>query len=143
MSPTHLTHSKYQFAAATLADGFDAGYVNLMLFGGVDYLAANGGLPFGSSLDSWIESSPGFNLDKVNAPVRLEYYGWGGFLGGWQTFSGLSLLKKPVDFIWLPYGTHLLVKPWERLVSQQGNVDWFDFWLNGSNRSRPVEKGGV
>ena len=42
-----LTHSKYQFAAATLADGFDAGYVNLMLFGGVDYIAANGGLPFG------------------------------------------------------------------------------------------------
>ena len=135
-----LTHSKYQFAAATLADGFDAGYVNLMLFGGVDYVAANGGLPFGSSLDSWMKSSPGFNLDKVTAPVRLEYYGWGGFLGGWQTFSGLSLLKKPVDFIWLPYGTHLLVKPWERLVSQQGNVDWFDFWLNRVIDLSPLKK---
>jgi len=135
-----LTHSKYQFAAATLADGFDAGYVNLMLFGGVDYLAANGGLPFGSSLDSWTKSSPGFNLDKVTAPVRLEYYGWGGFLGGWQTFSGLTLLKKPVDFIWLPYGTHLLVKPWERLVSQQGNVDWFDFWLNGEIDPDPSKR---
>jgi dipeptidyl aminopeptidase/acylaminoacyl peptidase len=135
-----LTHSKYHFAAATLADGFDAGYVNLMLFGGVDYIAANGGLPFGSGLDSWIKSSPGFNLDKVTAPVRLEYYGWGGFLGGWQTFSGLTLLKKPVDFIWLPYGTHLLVKPWERLVSQQGNVDWFDFWLNGEIDRDPSKR---
>ena len=135
-----LTHSKYQFTAATLADGFDAGYVNLMLFGGVDYIAANGGLPFGSSLTSWIESSPGFNLDKVNAAVRLEYYGWSGFLGGWQNFSGLSLLKKPVDFVWLPYGLHLLVKPWERLVSQQGNVDWFDFWLKGVVDPDPSKK---
>jgi hypothetical protein len=135
-----LTHSKYQFTAATLADGFDAGYVNLMLFGGVDYIAANGGLPFGPSLASWIQSSPGFNLDKVNGPVRLEYYGWSGFLGGWQTFSGLTLLNKPVDFVWLPYGLHLLVKPWERLVSQQGNVDWFDFWLKGVVDPDPSKK---
>lgn len=127
-----LTHSKYRFAAATFADGFDAGYVNFLLLGGSDYAAVNGGLPFGSSLASWIQNSPGFNLDKIGTPVRLEYYGWAEFLSGWQTFSGLSILKKPVDFVWLPYGMHLLVKPWERLVSQQGNVDWFDFWLNGS-----------
>jgi dipeptidyl aminopeptidase/acylaminoacyl peptidase len=135
-----LTHSKYPFAAATLADGFDAGYVNFTLWGGLDYVAANGGLPFGASLSSWIEHSPGFNLDKVNAAVRLEYYGWGGFLVGWQSFSGLSVLKKPVDFIWLPYGMHLLVKPWERLVSQQGNVDWFDFWLKGVDDPDPSKK---
>src|SRR5208337_870428 len=33
-----LTHSKYQFTAATLADGFDAGYVNFMFWGGSDYV---------------------------------------------------------------------------------------------------------
>lgn len=135
-----LTHSRYQFAAATFADGFDAGYVNFMLSGGLDYPAVNGGLPFGSALATWMQNSPGFNLDKIRSPVRLEYYGWGGFLGGWQSFSGLSLLKKPVDFVWLPYGTHLLVKPWERLVSQQGNVDWFDFWLNGTADPAPSKK---
>jgi len=134
-----LTHSKYHFTAATLADGFDAGYVNLMLWGGIDYVAANGGLPFGPSLSSWMNNSPGFNLDRVTAAVRLEYYGWGGFLGGWQSFSGLTLLKKPVDFVWLPYGMHLLVKPWERLVSQQGNVDWFNFWLNGVDDPDPLK----
>jgi dipeptidyl aminopeptidase/acylaminoacyl peptidase len=134
-----LTHSKYHFTAATLADGFDAGYVNFMLWGGIDYVEANGGLPFGSALSSWMKNSPGFNLDGVNAAVRLEYYGWGGFLGGWQSFSGLTLLKKPVDFVWLPYGMHLLVKPWERLVSQQGNVDWFNFWLNGVDDPDPLK----
>lgn len=135
-----LTHSKYQFVAATLADGFDGGYVNYMLWGGADYAGVNGGLPVGSSLDSWFKNSPGFNLDKIKAVVRLEYYQMGGFLGGWQLYSGLSLLGKPVDFVWLPYGTHLLVKPWERLVSQQGNVDWFAFWLEGTIDPDPAKK---
>jgi len=31
----------------------------------------------------------------------------------------------------IPQGTHLLVKPWERLASSQSNVDWFRFWLKG------------
>ncbi|PYX63235.1 MAG: hypothetical protein DMG78_32000 [Acidobacteria bacterium] len=110
-----------------------------MLWRGIDDVAANGGLPFGSSLSSWMNNSPGFNLDRVNAAVRLEYYGRGGFLAGWQSFSGLTLLKKPVDFVWLPYGMHLLVKPWERLVSQQGNVDWFNFWLNGVDDPDPLK----
>jgi hypothetical protein len=25
----------------------------------------------------------------------------------------------------------MLQKPWDRMVSQQGNVDWFAFWLKG------------
>jgi hypothetical protein len=40
----------------------------------------------------------------------------------------MSLLGKPVDFIWIPRGMHLLVKPRERLTSQQGDVDWIRFW---------------
>lgn len=134
-----LTHSRSPFAAATLADGFDGGYLNVMFTQGLDYVAVNGGLPFGSSLGSWLKNSPGFNLDKVRTPVRLEYYGWDGFLGGWQWFSGLSFLKKPVDFVWLPDGIHNLIKPWERMVSQQGNVDWFVFWLNGVEDPKPAK----
>jgi hypothetical protein len=45
-----------------------------------------------------------------------------------------------VDFVWLPYGTHLLVKPWERLTSQQGNVDWFVFWLKNVADSAPAKR---
>ncbi|MHB8413384.1 MAG: hypothetical protein ACYDDI_15760 [Candidatus Acidiferrales bacterium] len=136
-----LTHSQYHFAAATVADGFDGGYMNFLFYGGTDYIAVNGGhLPFGASMKSWIQDSPGFNLDKVRTPVRLEYYGRGAFLGGWQWFSGLSLLRKPVDFIWLPCGSHLLVKPWDRLVSEQGNVDWFSFWLEGKEDRRRAKK---
>jgi dipeptidyl aminopeptidase/acylaminoacyl peptidase len=120
-----LTHSRYRFRAASMADGFEGGYLSYLLWPSADYEGLNGGLPVGSGLRSWMESSPGFRIDSVSAPVRLEYYGPNAFLGGWQWYSLLSSLGKPVDFLWLPRGTHLLVKPWERLASQQGNVDWF------------------
>jgi dipeptidyl aminopeptidase/acylaminoacyl peptidase len=135
-----LTHSRYHFAAATLADGFEGGYVNYVLFQAVDSVWVNGGLPSDESLQSWLKRSPGFNLDKVMAPVRIEEYAYGSLLGGWEWFSGLSFRDKPVELIWIPFGTHLLVKPWERLVSQQGNVDWFDYWLNGKSDPDPAKR---
>jgi dipeptidyl aminopeptidase/acylaminoacyl peptidase len=135
-----LTHSKYRFAAATMADGFEAGYMNYLLWPNAEYASVNGGPPVGARLESWLRSSPGFNLDKINLPVHLENYGAIGVLGGWQWFSGLSLLGKPVEFIWLPHGSHLLVKPSERLASQQNTVDWFSFWLQGTVDSSPERK---
>jgi hypothetical protein len=88
----------------------------------------------------WLRNSPGFNLDKVSGAVRLEYYGTTAPLAAWQLFAGLSSVEKPVDFIWLPFGTHLLVKPWERYTSLQGTVDWFRFWLPGQENPSPEDK---
>ncbi len=131
-----LTHSQYPIIAATLADGFDGGYVNSVVWGGrLDYRAVIGGPPVGASLTLWLANSPGFNLDKVTAAVRMEDYGSIGPLEGWEWFSGLRSLTKPVDFVWLPFGPHLLVKPSERLTSLQGNVDWFEFWIAGEKAS--------
>jgi len=134
-----LTHSKYPFCAATLADGFDGGYLTYLLWGGFDAVGVNGGEPTGPGLRSWLERAPGFTLDGVSTPVRLESYGPRAYLGSWEWYSVLNLLGKPVDFIWIPQGTHLLVKPWDRLTSQQGNVDWFRFWLLG-NTCDGIEK---
>ena len=87
----------------------------------------------------WIKNSPGFNLDKVETPVRLvALSGRSGVLGDlWQWYVGLSLLKRPVDFVLIPGATHLVVKPRERLIAQQGLVDWFAFWLNGEQDLEP------
>ena len=135
-----LTHSKYDFRAASLADGIDGGYVNYMLWPLEDYPRINGAGAFGHSLSTWLENSPGFNLDRVRAPVHLEYYGRAGFLGGWQWYSGLSLLGKPVDYVWLPDAAHLLIKPSDRMASQQNTVDWFRFWLLDEEDSDPAKK---
>ena len=134
-----LTHSRYPFHAASLADGFDGGYLNYLLWPDASYPLVNGGAPFGPSFASWVKNSPGFNLDRITAPVHLEYYGPGAVLGGWQWFSGLSLLGKPVEFIWLPHGTHLLVRPSDRLASQERNVDWFRFWLKDERDPDPAK----
>jgi hypothetical protein len=33
--------------------------------------------------------------------------------------------------LYMPGAAHVLERPWDRAASQGGNVDWFDFWLNG------------
>jgi len=38
----------------------------------------------------------------------------------------------------LPDGSHGLMTPSDRMVSLQGNVDWFRFWLRDEQRTEPV-----
>lgn len=132
-----LTHSNYRFVAATLADGITGGYFDYLA---LPYLSniplLNGGLPFGESLAGWLKNAPNFRLDKVRTPVRIEAYGPASVLGLWGWFSGLTMLGKPVELIYLPGAQHLLNKPSDRLVSQQGNVDWFCFWLKNEENGK-------
>jgi len=128
-----LTHSTHHFAAAVVSDGVDAGYVQYLLFSNVDPLAAAefdaliGEAPFGAGLTRWLEKSPGFRLDRVQTPLQIQALGSDSILTEWEWFAGLTRLKKPVDLVYLPGASHVVVKPWDRLVSQQGVVDWFCF----------------
>jgi len=138
-----LTHSSYAFAAATAADGFDGGYVQYLVnpYSKRDWMTVNGGDPFGATFDLWKERSPSFTVDRLRTPVRLEGYGdISAVIGAWEWYAKLVMLGRPVDLIYIPDGTHLLVKPWERLTSQQGNVDWFCFWLKGEMDDDPQKR---
>ncbi|HXM93623.1 MAG TPA: hypothetical protein VOA64_05110 [Candidatus Dormibacteraeota bacterium] len=128
-----LTHSRYHFRAATLADGMDGGYFQYILatYISPDGYLINGGRPFRKNLPAWFANVPGFNTESVETPVRIEGYGGFSYLSGWEWYRRLAEQKKPVELIFLPDATHLLVKPWERLTSQEGNVDWYVFWLKG------------
>jgi dipeptidyl aminopeptidase/acylaminoacyl peptidase len=139
-----LTHSKYHFAAANIADAGDAGYFAYLSIASwvpdawPDYEAVNGGSPFGVGLASWLKNS-GFNLASITTPVREEAHGIFGVLGAWQWFIGLSRLYKPVELIYMPDGDHVLVRPRERMASQQATVDWFSFWLQGYEDPDPAK----
>jgi dipeptidyl aminopeptidase/acylaminoacyl peptidase len=135
-----LTHSKTRFRAATVADGIDAGYFSYIQFPNESYEHLNGGAPFGPTLQLWLKNSPSFNLDKVETPIRMEAYSPYTLLGAWEWFAGLSRLGKPVDFIYLPHGTHILVRPQDRMISQEGNLEWFAFWLNGEEDGGPAKR---
>ena len=93
--------------------------------------------PWGGNFNSWHERAPGFNLDRLTAPFRLEAIGLASVLEEWEPYAGPVLLHKPVGLFVLPQGAHVLVKPWERLASSQGNVDWFRFWLKGEEDPDP------
>jgi dipeptidyl aminopeptidase/acylaminoacyl peptidase len=141
-----LTHSSQHFAAAIAADGVDGGYLQYFGYGNgapdfdSDEESVIGAPPFGNGLLLWLKRSPGFLLDKVQTPLQIQALAPISLLGQWEWFLGLKRLGKPVDFIYLPTGTHMLVKPWDRLVSQEGTLDWFCFWLKGEEDPDPAKK---
>ena len=140
-----LTHSTFHFAAASTTEGFDAGYFQYIALAthnpsyAWSFETANGGLPFGDGLSAWSKQSPGFNLDRVHTPVRLLVNERDELFTEWEWFSGLSRLHKPVEMIYLPEGDHILIRPWERMVSQGGNLDWFCFWLKNEEDPDPAK----
>jgi hypothetical protein len=135
------------FKAATIIDGVDQGYMSYMLFCPElascksDHEAANGGPPFVYTLSNWLTTAPDFSLDKVRAPVRIEAIGKLSILQEWEIYASLRLHGQPVDFIYIPEGQHILQQPQQRYASQQGDVDWFRFWLQAFERPGPAAKG--
>lgn len=125
------------FAAATIADGMDDSYMQYMLGAPsqpnlqAQTKLIRGGNPIGPGLETWVKEAPGFHLDQVETPVRIEAIGPDSILQEWELYGSLYLQHKPVDLIYFPTGTHILQKPLERLESQQGNIDWMRFWLQG------------
>jgi len=133
------------FAAATIADGLDNSYMQYILFGPGPAIThkqmdeIRGASPFGAGLSRWIEEAPGFHLDQVNTPVRIEAINPTSVLQEWELYSSLYMQHKPVDLIYFPEGTHIHQRPLERLESQQGNIDWMRFWLQGYEDPDPTK----
>jgi hypothetical protein len=142
-----LTLSDLHFTAASVTDGVDAGYWQYLL--GVD-LNGNvtadesdemlGARPFGAGLGRWLEYSPGFNMQKVRAPLLVVGEGPSSLLSMWQPYATLRYLHKPVDLQMLDTDEHVLTNPAARLASQGGSVDWFRFWLQDYEDPDPDKK---
>jgi dipeptidyl aminopeptidase/acylaminoacyl peptidase len=139
-----LTHSKTKFAAAILTDGIDCGYFGYVSYpsGSWDLERLNGGRsPFlRGGVRDWSIEAPSFNLDKVTAPVRLVALGRESILQQWEWYVGLTGLGKAVDFVEIPDAAHLLQKPSDRRIAEEGIVDWFCFWLKGEEDADPRKR---
>jgi dipeptidyl aminopeptidase/acylaminoacyl peptidase len=138
-----LIENTNRFAAASITDGIDHSYMQAMLY---DLDRASEGQkiydakPFGEGLEKWIQFAPSFHLDRVNTPLMITAIAPDSILEEWEIYSSLYQQKKPVEFMLISDGQHLLQKPWDRLASQQDNVDWFRFWLQGYQRADPEDK---
>jgi dipeptidyl aminopeptidase/acylaminoacyl peptidase len=142
---TAIEAKPHQFAAATIADGVDFGYMQYMLYGPGDPLIQENsermyeGRPTRGGLAKWMESAPSFNLDEVETPLRIEAIGPASVLTEWEIYSSLQMEHKPVELFYLPHGEHILQRPSDRFASEQGNVDWYRFWLLGIEDSDPAK----
>jgi dipeptidyl aminopeptidase/acylaminoacyl peptidase len=136
-----LSHGASRFAAASVTDGLDGGYFQYISYPQAMQTMESliGAPPFGSGLHSWLKRSPGFSIDSVQTPLRIVALNPGSLLGEWEWFSALKRLGKPVEMVATRDGTHELQRPWDRMVSQGGNVDWFDFWLSGREDPDPAK----
>ena len=132
-----LTAAPDLFAAAVAADGNDYGYAHYLhtvdLFGGEEdnsWKHFYGGAPY-SNWERWIAKSPTFNVDKVKAPFRGEANSRRvALISEWEFYAGLRKLRKPAELWVYPDGEHFLLRPLERRISQEGSLDWIDYWLN-------------
>jgi dipeptidyl aminopeptidase/acylaminoacyl peptidase len=137
---TALIEHPKMFVAATIADGVDESYFQYHLnpLSAPEFEAINGAKPVGEQgLKAWLESAPGFKLDKVQTPVLIQAINPSSVLLEWEIYSSLRQQGKPVDMLYIPEGQHILQRPLDRLASQQATVDWFAFWLLGYERPNP------
>ena len=139
-----LVFSNLKIAAASVSDASEISAYSSVLFFGLFYPGMVEserliGSPLWGDAASqlWSQRDPSFHLDRISAPLRIEANGQP-YLG-WDLYARLRRHHRPADFIFYPNGAHSLVRPAERLRSQQGTVDWYDFWLNAQENGETTD----
>ena len=95
-------------------------------------MQGNASVPVGMNFETFWRSALPFHLENVTTPIMSQEPDGLRYVPlMWEIHEILRMLGKPEEFLIFPDGTHNLVKPWERLTSQQAAVDWFCFWLKG------------
>jgi len=140
-----LTTGDLHLKAALVEDAMVLDYFSYLVWadlegGWASHLESDtliGAPAFGGGLQLWLKRSPGFNLDKVSAPLLLVPHNPNMLLNMWQPYAGLRYLQKPVDLVMLNTEEHVVTNPALRMASQGGSVDWFRFWLKDEEDPDP------
>lgn len=141
-----VTFTDVPIRAATMLDG-DAHtlFSVTVTYGGTDNIlarkrVANEGNPYAETLDNWVRNDPSLHTDCIVAAMRIETYGpW--VLNNWDIHALMRMQYKPAEMVVIPRGSHALSRPSERMISLQGNLDWYRFWLRDEERTKPVLPG--
>ena len=141
-----LVTGKVHYRAASITDGVNLGlmeYAETVYAGGSassSSAALIGAAPVGNGLYNWLQGSPELNVDKIDTPVRVVAKRDIGVLGMWGPYAMLAAAHKPTDLVVLNTHEHTINDPRVRQSAQQGNVDWFRFWLQGFEDSDPQKQ---
>jgi len=74
-------------------------------------------------------------LDKNEGTPPLN------LIENYELLTGLNRLNCAVELYYYPYEQHQPDHPKARLESLQRNLDWYCFWLLGSERAKPDDEG--
>jgi dipeptidyl aminopeptidase/acylaminoacyl peptidase len=150
-----LSHSKVRYRAATVADNVQYSLGEYWLLHSDSTMRGwetiYGGPPYGPTLRNWLRYSVSFNADKIHTPLLMEEMGYGvtddneqmpplNLIQNYELFTGLNRLHRAVELYYYPYEQHQPDHPQARLESLQRNLDWYSFWLMGSEREKPEDR---
>ncbi|NYF51644.1 prolyl oligopeptidase family serine peptidase [Tunturiibacter gelidoferens] len=150
-----LSHSKTRYRAATVADNVQYSLGEYWLLHSDSTIRGwetiYGGPPYGATLPNWLRYSISFNIDKIHTPLLMEEMGYGitddneqtpplNLMQNYELFTGLNRLGRAVELYYYPYEQHQPDHPQARLESLQRNLDWYSFWLLGSEREMPADR---
>src|SRR2546430_14477456 len=92
-----LTASSTPFKAALVTDGWMMTYLEYIFTIDAQYNAGPrqldtviGASPFGEGLRQWLKRSPGFNLDKITAPLLVVAEGRVSLLTMWEVYAEIG-----------------------------------------------------
>jgi dipeptidyl aminopeptidase/acylaminoacyl peptidase len=143
-----ITQSDFPYAAAVVCNPTDPSYVLSAATGWENETFRQiGASPYGSGLAAWLRRSPGFNADRVRAPLQMQsdVFGLPSLVIYWEMFSRLRALGQPTEIYMPPNAersSHAMQNPAQLRASQERAVDWFDYWLNG-HRDDAVTKANT
>ncbi len=137
-----LARGRFPYAAALTDDNKDGSYLQAALSGwafssGQEMIGA---APFGAGLQRWIEQSPAWNVERFRTPLLLTRTSPRMELAGWELFSRLRYLHKPVEYYFIPdleHGSHGLQNPTQILALQGRALDWWCYWLKDEHDPDP------
>jgi dipeptidyl aminopeptidase/acylaminoacyl peptidase len=134
-----ISHSD-KFHVACLGEGGDFNPSGFWL-GGLpfsinEYENVFGGPPWGETLKNYSNFSPFFHIEKIKAPVLMEFAKELSIFG-MEMYVPLRYLKKPVELVVYDGEEHNFVKPKARIASMERKVDWFNYWLLGKKNHHP------
>ena len=135
--------ARYHYAALLSTGRDDLGYFAYLAteYGRLWAVEANGAPPIGKDFATFERNALPFHLEQVNTPIlSQEPDGLRYVPLMWEIHENLKMLHKAEELMIFPEGTHNLVKPRERLASEQAAVDWFCFWLKGEEDPAAVKQ---
>jgi hypothetical protein len=139
-----LAHSTVPFAAAIAADNLDPSYMQSALANWRNEDEQMNGAPaFGDGLQQWFARAVGFNAERIQTPLLMigQSGGLRTIIGGWELFSRMRHLKKPVEMYLMPevdrHPSHWPQNPRQILGVQDRAIDWLSFWLTGREDPSP------